>query len=340
MEHLILIDFEKDPDEFYHAFELQKACEKDDMKSFLVIAYCNDGSVDIYHQAAYPLGSQASILNEASFFVRSLDDVKFEKSTDFLYVYFSFEDKMGRRIAVKVNESNLSKKLPFFLLAPVGVVSKQPISLPIYSLYEMSFTKQKWTDIDITINDVKHKPDAFPLPIEYSKNYFTRYSADTFNLDWNKNVNGTLSALIPDKDHRAEDHGTIYELHNNEGHYEIVSLSAKNEKHKLSIRFFPAIPDLACLKDDIEVNGHFTITTDQSTGNIRGGFSLKRNLNTIKIQIQPKEGWQPNEKRWILKVLFKVVKVFKEWPKSYVWYATISFDIPNQPVIQSNWERI
>jgi len=67
MEHLILVNFEKDPDEFYHTFELQQARDDNGRKILLVIAYRNDGGADVYHQPGYPFASQASLLNDAGF---------------------------------------------------------------------------------------------------------------------------------------------------------------------------------------------------------------------------------------------------------------------------------
>lgn len=340
MDQLILINFEKDPDELYNVFEFQEAIDDYGHRRYLVIAYCIDGKVDIYHQLSYPIASQANVLNEATFFERPLADAKFAVSTDYLVVNFSFEDKKGRQIAVEVKEKNRLRKHPFFMLAPVGVQSKNPISLPVYSLYEMEFANKKNTIIDIDIDGVKHKPDTFPLPIDWASNYFTRYSTNTFNVDFNKDVNGPLNPLVPDKKLNAEDSDTMYDLFDNDGHYEISCMHTENYKHKFSICFNPYIPDLACLMDDAEINGRFRIGTDYSTGRIYGDYFIIRSGNTVKISLEPGGGWKPKEKRWMLRLIYRLVKVFKQWPTTYLWNATITFDDPNQPVIQSKWERI
>ncbi len=339
MDHLMLINFEKDPDELYNVFELQAALDDNGRMSFLVIAYCNDGSVDIYHQASYPICSQAHVLNGATFYERPLVNTKFAESTDYLLVYFSFEDKKGRFITVEVRECRRSKRRPFFMLAPVGVVSRNPISLPVYSLYEMEFASKRNTLIDISIDGVKHIPDTFPLPIDWSVNYFTRYSTNAFNVDWNKNVNGRLKPLTPGKDNRADDNDTTYELIKNDGHYEIKCMHTENSKHMFGICFYPPIPDLACLKEDVTINGKFKIGTDCSKGHISGDYYIEKSDKTVKIKVEPGEGWRPKEKRWMLRLIYRMVKVFREWPKSYLWNATITFDTPNQPIIQSKWER-
>lgn len=340
MEHLILVNFEKDPDEYYNTFEFQKACDKNGEKRLLAIAYRTDGATDIYYQPGFPFGSQDSVLNGASFFERPLEGAKFEVTADNIEVYFVFEDKMGREIKVSVKESKGRNKKPFFLLAPIGANSKKPMSLPVYSLYEMSFARQKYSDLEIVIDKVKHKPDTFPMPIDCAKNYFTRYSEDTFNVDWNKNFKGSLAPLFPDVNCRREFMGTTYELEENAGHYEIKKMSTGNKKHRITIEFYPAIPDVVCLSNETDLDGSFSITTDNTPGTICGNYNIKRYGNDIDFKINPTNGWEPNESRWILKILFFVVKIFKEWPKSYVWNARITLDDTGQPMMQSAWKRI
>lgn len=340
MEHLILVNFEKDPDELYNIFELQQAVDINGEKGLLVIAYRVDGATDVYHQKQYPFGSQESVLNNASFFERPMGNGKFDVSTDQILVYFDFKDRKGREIKVSVKEINREEKKPFFLLAPIGSVSKRPTSLPVYSLYQMSFTRRKFTDIVIEIDAVKRTPDTFPIPIDCSKNYFTRYSVDTFNVDWNTNFKGSLSPITPVNNSRLEEKGITYEFIQSKGHYEIVRISTRNKKHEISIEFHPAIPDIVCLSPEIEIDGSFSITTDNSTGIIRGNYKIKRQDNEIDIEIIPNSGWKPHEDRWVLKILFRVVKVFREWPKSYAWNAKIKLNDTGLPSMHSAWRRI
>jgi hypothetical protein len=340
MEHLILINFEKDPDKYYNTFELQKACDKTGIRFLLVIAYRNDGGADVYHQSGYPLASQSILLNDVNFEISPLEGSKFEVNNERLDVFFSFTDRYSREIRVKATEDRKPLKEPFFLLAPIGTVAKHPESLPVYSLYGMSFAKRKYTYIEILIDELRHKPDTFPLPIDCASNYFTRYSADTFNIDWNKNFQGQLLPLFPGKDNRTEDSNVSYELVINRGHYEIRQMSATNKKHRINIDFSPPVPDIACLRDNLKMDGGFTITTDGSAGYIRGEYHVRTRDQEIEMSLHPDKGWIPGDKRLILKFLFMIARVFKDWPKSYEWNATINFGNTLYPFMKSSWKRI
>ncbi len=340
MEHLILINFEKDADKYYNVFELQQAVCQDNTKRFLVIAYRKDGKADIYHQPEYPFASQSSILNDVSFFEVPMDDLQFRINADELFFKFSFTDKFGRQILVELNEKNRSKKEPFFLLAPVGEVSKIPTVLPVYSLYEMSFTQRKHTRISIKIDNKSHKPDKFILPIDGARNYFSRYSLDTFNVDLNRNFDGRLIPVIPEYPDKANQNGVHYELACNNDNYEICRIKTQNSKHELSIDFTPPFPDVTHLADMTTLNGEFRITTDHTKGNLRGNYMAKREANLVTTTLHPNNGWQPNETRLLLRLLYKMVNIFRNWPASYVWEAQINLDNPTEPYMQSSWKRV
>ena len=87
MEHLILVNFEKDPDKYYNTFELQQEPDKTGRKRLLVIAYRNDGGADVYNQSGYPLASQESLLNDVNFKVCPLEGAKFEVNNKFHRVH-------------------------------------------------------------------------------------------------------------------------------------------------------------------------------------------------------------------------------------------------------------
>ena len=190
------------------------------------------------------------------------------------------------------------------------------------------------------IDDVRHKPDTFPLPLDGAKNYFSRYSADTFNVDWNKNFQGQLPPLFPGEDNRALQGDAVYELINNGEHNEIWRVSTTNKKHQIKIDFSPPVPDIACLRDGLEMDGGFVISTDGAAGSIRGEYHVRSREHDVEMSIHPDKGWIPNEKRLILRLLFRTVKVFKDWPKSYSWNAIINFGSTKQPLMKSTWERI
>ncbi|MFW6030649.1 MAG: hypothetical protein ACOCRO_10440 [Halanaerobiales bacterium] len=338
MKKLILINFEDDRDKYYKEFEIQQA-HTDNKSPLLLIAYRNDGYVDIYHQPLYPLDSQSGVFANLEVYERPMLNAKFEVTYEKLEVYIFLKDKYDRDIELKVTESNRQKKKPFSLLAPIGSGSEKPLSLPIFILYEMAFTRKAYTDISIVVDGIYHHPNCMPLPVDCARNYLTRYSADTFIVDWNQKYKGPLSPYKPDDSKIIENKGVLYHLENNNGHFEIKKISAGNEEHQVNIKFSPSIPDLICLRDNIQLEGRFTISSDESFGSISGDYTIKRN-NKIHISMCPTKGWKPHEKKLSMKLFYILAPLFKKWPSTYTWEAEIELSDDNNPIIDSMWRRV
>src|SRR5512139_3308725 len=103
MQRLLLINFQRDPDEVYLGFEPQVFDDPVNGHGMIVIAWRNDGRVDIYHQ---PTISQAhknyDIIGKglADLVERPFEGARYEVGSHGVDLQFAFEDKLGRPIAV------------------------------------------------------------------------------------------------------------------------------------------------------------------------------------------------------------------------------------------------
>lgn len=339
MQKLILINIESDPDKYYKEFELQQAFDEDNNESFLLIAYRNDRGVDIYHQNNYPFSSASSVFAVPNLIERDMEDAVFEIDNDKMEMRLSLTDKYGRIVELSVLEKQKNKKKPFSILAPVGAGSENPLSLPVYLLYEMSFARRAYTDVKVKIDGVTHKPSTMPLPVNCARNYFIRYSADTFIVDWNRNYNGFIKPLDIVGNNLVDDQGIKYKLIQNSGNYEIEALGKENEKHQLRIDFYPPIPDLSCLKDGLELEGEFEISAEKSIGIIKGVYIINTQENKISISMCPSEGWKANEKKISLKILYLLGPFFKKWPSTFTWEVEFDFSNEKKVYMKSSWKR-
>ncbi len=340
MRQLILIPFEKDPDTFYNQFEVQLAVLPDGTNKIAVVAYKVNGSADVYHQQGYPLASQSSILNEPAIIETSFVSGVFTFSPSALDLSVSFRDVHGRTIRIEISESERKGKVPFTLLAPIGVISEKPLSLPVYYMYKMSFARKKHSNIIITVDGRSHKPDTFFLPIDKSRNYFTRYSPDSFNVDINPAFNGPLQISDTRNKSTLEIGDVHYELEQNNGHPEIRKIFVQRDEHLFAIEFSPSFPNMLALKNNVFLTGNISITSDAGAGEIKGSYQIGNNQNEIHIKLHPELGWIPGERRLLLRMMFKLVKIFKDWPKTYMWDAKITRDENGRYFMNSNWVRM
>ncbi|MCK4257359.1 MAG: hypothetical protein KAX49_00180 [Halanaerobiales bacterium] len=343
VEKLIFITFKQDLDEVYYGFELHVLNCDINNKGIRILGWRNDGYIDVYYQPIFvkdPIFFNVAEKGLADMVERSLENVKYDLTPQGVNVSFAFKDKMGRQIefSVKENCSKLAK--PYVTLAPLGNSAENPPSLPLYYLFDYNYIRRSKTKTEVKIDGRKHKSDNFFIPIDWAKCYFWCYSTDVFMVDWNTAHNGPMPSLKPKGSQKVETQGVMYDIVQNDSHYEIKGIMSGNEKHQIRFDFSPSIPDLICLKDQVSIDGMFTISSDKATGSLSGEYKIQRHGKEIHLTCHPNGGWKPNERRWVMNFIYSIVPFYKNWPKTYIWKAKINLNENDQPTMKSYWKRI
>lgn len=342
MEKLFLIGFEKDPDEVYIGLEPQWFSNEAYGIGIRVIAWRKDGYVDVYQQPGLPLERNFDVAAKglADLIQRPMENAKLVVSENGVDVCFTFKDKTGRHIEVEITEKSQKPTKPFTILAPVGSSSVTPSSLPVYFLHDFCFVRRAHTVVNICIDGRRHKPDTFPLPLDGSRVYFMRYSGDTLLVDWCVAQSGPMSPLIGEGDAWVDSSKVIYDFVETDGHKEIRRMRTMHSHHHVSVDFTPPFPEITCLRDKVVVDGHFVISGDESAGEVSGTYRVSRCDDEVQVTMNPHGGWNPRPKTLFLKMLFRVAKIFRNWPKTYQWTAKVKLNGAGAPSLESRWNRI
>ncbi len=342
MERLMLINFEADPDDVYIGFEPQVFDDDVHGRGFLVIAWRTDGYVDVYHQPSMNLNPDMYQITGKGLMQmseRPLKDAFLEIGANGVSTYFSFEDTKGREIEVQVRESSSKKRKPFGLLAPMGDAVENPTSMPLVLLKDFYFVRRADTKVMIRIDERIHQPDALPLPIDFQTMYFIRYSPDPLILLLNPDANTVLHPLtIVDKKTAVSDQ-LQYDLVHHADQLEIQTIRGSQNGQIVELHFSPALPNLVNLKDQIKLEGEFFITGDVFLGMISGIYKIKKQQETVQMELIPADGWQPYEKKMSVNFLYYINDMFKKWPSTYRWQAVIDLSEPEIVHIESKWKR-
>ena len=341
MERLFLINFEKDPDELYIGFEPQWFDDPLYGKGLRIIAWRKDGYVDVYQQPGLIKENRIDVAAKglADTFVRPMTNARFNVTAYGVDAVFAFDDKSGRKVFVEIIEKSKKPTKPFSLLAPVGSSSVNPSSLPIYMMYKFDFVRQAHTDVTIRIDGRNHKADTFPFPLNGSRIYYMRYSADVFLVDW---CPAQLEALEPLKEvgnklYGADD--TLYELSPGEGSPAFARIQSRNKKHSFTAEFYPPFPEITHIAESTSLTGGFILSADESSGTVSGTYEVSRNGDEVIVSLIPSGGWKPRPSTLFLKGLFNAAKIFRKWPKTYQWSAKIMLSQEGPPIMESKWTR-
>lgn len=343
MERLFLINFEKDPDEIYIGFEPQWFDDASYGTGLRIIAWRKDGYIDVYQQPGLTIEKRLDVAAKglADTIISPLDSSRFNVTKSGIDVAFAFEDKVGRKVVVEIVEKNHKTTNPFSLLAPVGSSSANPSYLPVYMMFRFDFVRRSNTDVTIRINGRNHKADTFPFPLNGSRIYFMRYSDDTFLVDWCPAQSSHALELLRGEGNKLySQNDTLYELIEHQNSLAFARMSTNRKSHNFTAEFIPPFPEVTHIADHTSFCGEFVLGSDESAGVIRGIYEVARNGEEVEVILNPSGGWEPRPKTHFLKFLFSFVKIFRQWPKTYLWTAKIMLNEDTPPIMESRWTRI
>lgn len=343
MEALLLVNIEEDPDVVYLGFEPQIFDDPIHGQGMIVIGWRRDGKVDVYHQpglrlnrATYDIAGDG--LNEMV--ERPLTDAYYRVTEAGVEAYFAFDDLLGRPVEVSIQEENRRQRRPFGLLAPMGNAATNPSALPLVMLHDFYFVRQSGTTFSIRVNNQDRRPDSLPLPIDWMRMYFTRYSPDPLIATFNPAQSGPLPRLERTGPEEARLGDLIFDLVEHHGRVEFAAMRHAYKDREVRVSFIPSLPNPPNLLDGARAYGHFTTSGDPSVGVVVGEWEMIRQGETVRMTLTPNQGWRPNEEKWSVRLIYWMASDFTNWPKTYRWSAELDLTDLEQVNMQSAWQRM
>jgi hypothetical protein len=342
MERLLLINIENDPDSLYVGFEPQVFNDEINGTGMLVIGWRVDGKVDVYHQPGLTLDpDKYDIAGKglAQMTERQMVGARFDITENGVKADITFTDLNGRIVELRIEERSNRARKPFGLLAPMGIAAENPSGMPLILLHDFYFVRRYNTEYTVKIDSRYHEPDKLPIPMDYSRMYFARYSPDLLILLLNPAFNGKLDPLSEPDGNTVIVGDTRYNLALNNNVHEISSISRTYNRHAVTMAFSPAFPNLDAYTGR-SAEGVFEIAGHESTGVVRGDYTVQNIDGQILVELNPSGGWIPNEKKLSVRFLYRVVPMFRNWPTTYRWTAMLNKDENGVMQMNSSWERI
>lgn len=337
LKKLALINFEKNPDRIYIGLEPQCFDDKD---AYRVIAYRDDGYVDVYDDVNLEDDKNDRFdvtgkgLCERKKVV--IENTCFEKVDGCVSISFQFTDKYGRQIVAKITEQTTKKTNGLNLLAPIGSTTENPSYLPLFFLYNFDFVRKNNTKVEVTIEGKSIILDNFPFPLpkDFQWRYYTRYSDDCQIIEFANTTNGVLQECTPDTNSKVVRGSLEYQFA--EGGT-LVKMLLKHSSHPFIVEFTRGFPDVRSLLNLSDFKDRFKISAGDAMGFISGEYSVRREANCVKIELTPSDGWAAVPNSFFTRIMFSKKSVFCSWPKTYRYIQTIDLTTLEST---SNWERI
>lgn len=343
MEKMLLVNFEKDPDSVYVGFEPQGFDDEVHGTGHIVLGWRVDGRVDVFHQPGITLDPDTYDIagkGLAHMVEREMKGSYFYVNDTGVQAYFSFHDIEGRSIEIKIGEHNSRRRHPFSLLAPMGEAAENPSAIPLILLHDFYFVRRKKTEFRITIDGKSYCPDKFPMPLNGSMMYYSRYSPDPLIVTLNPAFDGEISLLEVGDESSIIWGDVTYEVEHGKGLPLLKSIQRKYRDHLVSIVFDPAFPNLLDDADRGRIQGSFVFRGSSSTGTVEGHYIVERVRDKIQVVMEPSRGWIPKPESLTIRFIYTVAGIFRNWPKSYRWTAAIEEKGSFHLYMRSSWERL
>ncbi len=297
MERLILANFKGDPE--YTILEPQLFNDPINGKGIRILRYRKDQKVDVYWQKGVNVDlSTISICAGVGDFAETvIEPACFEITDRGVNVHCAFIDAQNRKVELIIKE-NTTKPDRFPFLAPVGRDTENPQRFFLVNMLDFDFIRKKGTFVEAKIGDRKLNFESFPLLRNFQRVLFIRYSAlplvgtlnpkmdfpIIFDAETSTSVEIDGTTIFIDKNHR------------------ITRLSIGENLRMVEMNFFPAYPNLINISDGESIIGQWNI--NMSGSRITGGsYSLLREGNLIKAEIDVTENWKPKGVPLSLKIL-------------------------------------
>jgi hypothetical protein len=344
MERLLLVNFENDPDEIYVGVEPQVFDDAVHGSGHLVIGWRQDGRVDVYHQPGLDLTPDRYDITGkglAHMVERQFAAAIYEVDDFGVQAHYEFTDIHDRAVVIRISERNPRTRKPFGLLAPMGSVAEAPSALPLVLLHDFYFVRRKHTVIEVSIEGRQHRPDELPVPMDFARMLFTRYSPKPLIATLNPAFDGVLEPSIVQPFQAEVQVGDCNLMLDWKGGSPAIRCITRNDGvHPIFVRFHESFPHLRSLADSANVTGEFEIEGHPSTGRIAGRYTVHKANGQTSIVMIPTAGWKPHPTKLSLRFLYTVARVFRRWPATYQWSAILEETEGGACSMRSGWRRI
>lgn len=274
-------------------------------------------------RSAYELGGGTGRWVPTDFEVARL-----EVDDDGVVAEVRFADLEGRTIEVEVDDRAAGRRRGADLLAPVSSGIDAPVSLLLVHLHRFDLVRRAGRGPRIRVGGRTVATGRLP-GARLHRRHLVKAAAPLTVATVCRARTGPLAAMDPDAPG-----GVLLDGHGRG----LAGVQARHGSASAALTFTPPFPPLGTL-DGGGTSGAWTVTVDGAP--LTGGvWHAARHGGTVELGLDVTRRWRPAPGLPpLLRVVTRVVPVFRSWPTTYRWRAAVVLD-GDGATITSRWERI
>jgi hypothetical protein len=316
-----MLNLEIADDPFYRGLEMQGFDDPRHGRGVVVFFDRRaDRKIDVYYESGvrpdpkmYAIGGGLGELVETEF-----DVARLSVAADGIDAEARFVDIEGRAIELRISDRPRKPRRWATLLAPGGAAIADPQSLPLWWMSRFDLLRRTRSRLVVRIDGRDAKPGR--LPVEWlTRRRLIKVASDILLVDLNPvgDERGRVSTEL-----LASDEG-------------LEKIAASVPEHHVVVRFDPPLPDPA--EESIGEGGSWDLSID-SQPVVGGIWSASHHGHDVQVGIDVTRGWKPRGLPILMKIVTRVLPLFRTWPTTYRWRGTLRLgDTPN---VAGRWERV
>jgi hypothetical protein len=315
-------------DPVYDGIELQWFDDDEHGTGMLVfLSRRADRKVDYYlaaglelERTAYELGAGTGSWEETTFEVAHLD-----VGDDGVTAEVRFSDREGRAIELAVDDRGGRDRTRGALLAPVGSTIEHPTSLLLVHLQDFDLVRRGGRPPTLRIDGRAVTTGALPGRALHGRELI-KYAAPVHAIVVNPTTRDevTLSDRAPAGGARLQGRA-------------VEALVAGEGAARTRLEFRPAVPDLRDLTDGETREGAWRVHPAAAPPLAGGRWRTRREGGVVVLSLVVTDGWRPGRLPPLMRTVTRVAPVFRRWPTTYRWAATIT--LGDRLRMRSAWRR-
>ena len=322
-----MLNFEITGNPHYSGLEIQGFDDADHGHGMLVfLGRSDNGRTDVYFErglrldpASYAIGNGLGEWVETEFEIANLDIDAYGVRTE-----VRFADACGRLIEVQASDHTPRGRRMAAFLAPMGAAITEPLSLPLIWMSKFDLLHRPGPTPIVRIDG--REANLGRLPAEWLiRRRLIKVTSDLCAAA----INPSLEDPIP-----IDALETGGETVGGERGTEALVGSAGG--HEARLTFDPPFPDLSKPSNVGASTGDWSATID-GTPIVAGAWQVRPGDGEVRVDLEVIDGWQPKRLPLLMSIVTRVAPVFRSWPTTYRWTATIVDG--DKPTMTSRWFR-
>ncbi len=306
----------------------------------VLLAVRHDGTADVHVDERLDVAREDYEIGAgvAGFATMPMSPCRFDISDRGAQVELGLSLADGRPLRLSVHEARRTPRPLVRMLAPAGHAMTKPRFFPFFWMDDIWFLRWRGARVQVRIGDEVRRVVRVGAPWRLA-----RYATAPMTALWCES--GTTSVRsVPDSPGRHALDATpatgaaasTARVVEDGGQAALLSVSVQRGSQSLEIRFDPPFPDIIRARSS-PWEGRWTALAS-GRAQFGGRWYAIPQGDQVELAQAVDRPWDPGPQPLVGSLVFRLLRVFRTWPTTYRWHATLDVDA-DPPTMSGEWTR-